>query len=74
MALKLLYSAIHLRATFEIINIDIIKMHSLVHNQLYSEKFKPMFKLSWYECGYISEEPLNNRNVRDICFSKIEEI
>ncbi len=49
-------------------------MHSLVHNQLYSEKFKPMFKLSWYECGYISEEPLNNRNVRDICFSKVEEI
>jgi hypothetical protein len=53
---------------------NIIKMHSLVHNQLYSEKFKPMFKLSWYECGYISEEPLNYKNVRDICFSKIEEI
>jgi hypothetical protein len=51
----------------------IIKMHSLIFNQLQSSLFYPMLKYAWYKPGYITERPENFETVKDICF-KFDEI
>lgn len=38
---------------------NIIKLQSLVHNQLSSPRYKNLFKYSWYRSGYIEEKPEN---------------
>jgi hypothetical protein len=46
------------RVSIDQINIDIccrnciLKMHSLIHNQLSAKTFSPMIKYSWYSSGY----------------------
>lgn len=37
----------------------IIKLQSLVHNQLSPPRYKNLFKYSWYKSGYIEEKPEN---------------
>jgi hypothetical protein len=48
---------------------NVLKLHSLIHNQLSSRRFSPMIKYAWYSCGYIKQNPGPFENVRDICFS-----
>jgi len=50
----------------------IIKMHSLIYNQLQSPLFYRMLRYAWFKPGYCNENPEFD-NVRDICF-KFSEI
>ncbi|CAF2033758.1 unnamed protein product [Rotaria magnacalcarata] len=51
------------RLAIDDINIDIaarnnvLKMHSLIHNQLTARKFISMIKYSWYSSGYLLDDP-----------------
>ena len=36
---------------------NIIKLQSLVHNQLSSPSYHSLFKYSWFKSGYIAEKP-----------------
>ena len=49
----------------------IIKLHTLVHNQLSSSSpvFRPMMSFSWSKCGYIPQVYENFSNVIGVCFS-----
>ncbi len=48
---------------------SILKLHSLIHNQLSSKRFIPMIRYAWYTCGYAVQDPGRFKNVRDTCFS-----
>ncbi len=48
---------------------NIIKMNSLAYNQLSSPKFNLMIRYSWYESGYIKQNPGIFKNVKEVCFS-----
>lgn len=47
---------------------NIIKLQSLVHNQLSSPRYIDLFKYSWYKSGYIEEKPANFENPVDFAF------
>ncbi|CAF2098871.1 unnamed protein product [Rotaria magnacalcarata] len=47
----------------------ILKLQSLVHNQLSSSLFKPMISYAWSTCGYIPKQYSNFSSVIDVCFS-----
>ena len=42
---------------------NIIKMNSLIHNQLSSKEFNTMIKYAWYKPGYLTAYPGNFRDV-----------
>jgi hypothetical protein len=48
---------------------NIIKMHSLIYNQLQSPLFYRMFKNSWQKCGYYEETVETYDSVKNICFN-----
>ena len=48
---------------------NIIKLNSLINNQLSSKRFVPMIKYAWYKSGYIKDNPGAFQNVKQICFS-----
>ena len=48
---------------------NILKMHSLIHNQLTASIFSSMIKYSWYSSGYLLNDPGSFQNVQDVCFS-----
>jgi hypothetical protein len=72
---KYLYQRCFDRVAIDQLRIDlrsrdsILKLHSLIHNQLSSDRFSLMIKYAWYSCGYIKQKPGQFQNVRDICFS-----
>src|SRR5687768_4314096 len=47
---------------------NIIKLQSLVHNQLSSEKFINVFKYSWFACEYTDCRPEKFENPVEYCF------
>ena len=47
---------------------NIIRLNSLIHNQLSSHLFMPMIKYSWFASGYIDQHPGPFQTVNDICF------
>lgn len=47
---------------------NIIKMQSLVHNQLSSPRYTNLWKYSWYKSGYINEKPEYFDNPVDFSF------
>jgi hypothetical protein len=47
----------------------IIKLQSLVHNQLSSSIFKPMISYAWSAYGYIPKQYPKFSNVIEVCFS-----
>ena len=47
---------------------NIIKLQSLVHNQLTSPRYTNLFKYSWYKSGYIAEKPGKFENPVDFSF------
>jgi hypothetical protein len=44
-------------------------MNSLAYNQLSSSKSNLMIRYSWYESGYIKQNPGVFKNVKEVCFS-----
>ena len=48
---------------------NILKRHSLIHNQLMAPVFWSMIKYSWCSSEYLLNEPEPFRNVQDVCFS-----
>jgi len=47
---------------------NIIKMKSLIINQLSAEIFKPMIRYSWFASGYLQSHPGQFKNVKEVCF------
>ena len=50
---------------------NVIKLQSLAHNQLSSDKFVNMIKYGWYKSGFIEEYPGNFDTVNEICFKNV---
>jgi len=48
---------------------NIIKLQSLVHNQLSSPRYVNIFKYSWYKSGYLTEKPPRCDNPVDFSFA-----
>jgi hypothetical protein len=48
---------------------SIIRLQSLVHNQLISTIFIPMISYAWSVCGYIPKQYPTFSNVIEVCFS-----
>lgn len=48
---------------------SVIKLQSLVYNQLSSPIFRPMISFAWSKCGYIPRQHSNFSNVIELCFS-----
>ena len=63
------------RVAIDQMNIDtcsrnfILKMHSLIHNQLTAKRFSSLIKYAWCSSGYITKDPGHFENVYDVCFS-----
>ena len=47
---------------------NIIKLQSLVHNQLSSPRYRSLFKYSWFKSGYVAEKPGEFENTVDFLF------
>ena len=50
---------------------NIVKLHSLIHNQLCSSKFTGMIRFAWINCGYESQANYQFANVLDINFLNV---
>lgn len=50
---------------------NIIKLQSLVHNQLSSPRYRNLFQYSWFKSGYIAEKPGEFENPVDFSFGKL---
>ena len=48
---------------------NIIRLQSLIHNQMSSPIFVPMIKYAWYASDYSRENPSPFQNVEEVCFS-----
>lgn len=72
---KYLYQRCFDRVAIDQIPVDlrtrdsILKLHSLIHNQLSSKRFIAMIRYAWFSCGYAVQDPGQFENVRDVCFS-----
>jgi len=47
---------------------NIIRLQSLIHNQLSSPVFSRMIRYAWFKCGYINTDPRPFQTVTEICF------
>lgn len=52
---------------------NIIKLNSLIHNQLCSKKFENMIRYAWFASKYLKTNPGPFHNVKQICFSHMNE-
>lgn len=72
---KYLYQRCFDRVAIDQLNIDlrsrdnVLKLHSLIHNQLCSGRFSLMIEYAWYSSGYTKQKPEQFQNVRNVCFS-----
>lgn len=48
---------------------EIIKLHSLVYNQLQSDAYQPMLKYPWFKCQYMDTDPRPFTNVLETSFN-----
>lgn len=48
---------------------NILRLQSLVHNQLSSPMFSPMIRYAWFKSGYLSDDPGPFSSVIQVCFS-----
>ena len=53
---------------------NIIKLVSIIHNQLSAPVFKKMILYSWYASGYLKDDPSPFKNINDVCFSNLKNI
>lgn len=47
---------------------SILKLQSLIHNQLPSPVFMSMIKYAWFKAGYLDAHPGSFRTVTEVCF------
>ena len=47
---------------------NVIRLHSLIHNQLSAPTFVPMIGYAWFKSEYIDANPGQFRTVVDLCF------
>jgi hypothetical protein len=47
---------------------QLLKMHSLVFNQMQADSFTPLLKYSWFSCGYVEARAGRFRNLQEIIF------
>ncbi|CAF5070504.1 unnamed protein product, partial [Rotaria sp. Silwood1] len=47
---------------------NIIKLNSLIYNQLSSKHFNSMIKYAWFQSGYLKNDPGSFKNVKEVCF------
>jgi hypothetical protein len=75
--IKVLAKKIYNRVTLDELNVNlhernnIIKLVSIIHNQLSAPVFKNMILYSWYASGYLQKNPSPFKNVNDVCFSSL---
>lgn len=50
---------------------NIVKMHSIIHNQLCSSKFEKMIRFAWIDCGYDNQPNYHFENVLEVNFKDI---
>jgi hypothetical protein len=48
---------------------NLIKMNSLIYNQLSSTAFSRMIQFAWYQSGYLKDDPRPFQNVKEVCFT-----
>ncbi|RWS15315.1 telomerase-binding protein EST1A-like protein [Dinothrombium tinctorium] len=48
---------------------EILKLHSIIHNQLTSPRFRNMFRYAWYASGLKSTRPEIFYTVEQVCFN-----
>ena len=78
--MKILIKRIYHHVAIEQIDINlwernnIIKLTSLVHNQLSSRLFNDMIQYSWYCSGYTNLNPSPFQNVLQVCFPKVTSV
>jgi hypothetical protein len=48
---------------------NIIKLNSLIHNQLSSKTFNCMIRYAWFQSGYLKNHPGTFKNVKELCFT-----
>lgn len=53
---------------------NIIKLQSLVHNQLSSPRYYNLFKYSWFKSGYVTERPNRFENPVDFAFQRFSRL
>lgn len=74
--IKILIKRVYHHVALEQIDINlwernnIIKLMSLIHNQLSSSIFKKMIRYSWFCSGYTNDDPSPFQNVLQICFPR----
>ena len=51
---------------------NIIKLQSLIYNQLSSPRYNNLFKYSWYKSGYLKDKLLHFDNPIHYCFKNCE--
>lgn len=49
---------------------NVIKLQSLVHNQLSSPRYQPLFQYAWYKSGYVDERLESFPNPVEFAFEK----
>ena len=47
---------------------NVIRLHSLIHNQLSAPIFVPMIRYAWFKSGYVDANPGQFQTVVDVCF------
>ena len=47
---------------------NVIRFHSLIHNQLSAPIFVPMIRYAWFKSGYVDANPGQFQIVVDVCF------
>ncbi len=76
---KIFAKNVYIRVILDSLDVDlkdrnnIIKLHSLIHDQLSSPRFGKMIKYSWYKSRYLSEHPGKFDNVNKIYFNLNEQ-
>ena len=75
--IKVLVKKVYNRVALDQLNVNlhernnIIKLVSLIHNQLSAPVFKPMILYSWHASRYLKNDPGPSQNVNEVCFSTL---
>lgn len=77
---KYLKQKIYDRVAIDEMNVEIcsrnciLKIQSLIHNQLSAQRFSNLIKYAWYSSGYTTNTPGHFENVKDVCFSFADDL
>ena len=48
---------------------NLIKLQSLIYSPMCSKVFRPMVRYAWFKSGFINDDPVRFKNVKEICFT-----